>query len=205
MRCGFIRVLSLWLALGCWGSAQAATLLVMGDSLSAGYGIKVENGWVALLSKRLSTQGYGYQVVNASVSGETSGGGKVRLPGLLKTHKPELVIIELGANDGLRGLPVKQLRSNLAAMITAVQASKARVLLLGMQIPTNYGEQYASGFANTYNELAKSYRVVLVPTFIQKVALDASLMQGDNLHPNERGQPLLLDTVWPQLQTMLKR
>lgn len=197
--------MALWLLPVCLGSAQAANLLVLGDSISAAYGLKVENGWVALLSKRLNAQGYGYQVINASVSGETSGGGKVRLPALLKTHKPELVIIQMGANDGLRGLPVKQLRSNLDAMITAVQASKAKVLLLGMQMPPNYGEAYTSSFANSYVELAKIHKVALAPAFMQKVALDARLMQADNLHPNEAGQPLLLDAAWPKLQTLLKR
>ncbi|MGD9841372.1 MAG: arylesterase [Steroidobacteraceae bacterium] len=177
----------------------------MGDSLSAGYGISIEDGWVTLLSKRLKAQGYGYEVINASVSGETSGGGKVRLPALLRIHKPTVVILALGANDGLRGLPTKQLRSNLAAMITTVQASNAKVLLVGMQIPPNYGEQYTNAFANTFTELAKTYRLTLVPFLMEKVALDATLMQADNLHPNERGQPLLLDTVWPQLSSMIKR
>jgi acyl-CoA thioesterase-1 len=177
----------------------------MGDSLSASYGINVDKGWVALLSKRLKAQGYGYQVVNASVSGETSGGGKVRFSALLRTHKPEIVILELGANDGLRGLPVATMRSNLAAMITSAQASKAKVLLVGMQIPPNYGEQYTTAFATSFQELAKTYRLPLVPFFMEKVALDGSLLQADNLHPNERGQSLLLDTVWPQLNKMLKR
>jgi acyl-CoA thioesterase-1 len=188
----------------CSGGTQAATLLVMGDSLSAGYGINVTNGWVALLSKRLNAEGYGYQIINASVSGETSRGGKVRLPALLKNHQPDLVIIELGANDGLRGLPVTQMRNNLADMIVAAQASKAKVLLIGMQIPPNYGTQYTSAFTDTFQELATTYRVKLVPFLLEKVALDATLMQGDNLHPNERGQPLLLDTVWPQLKSLLK-
>ncbi len=187
-------------------TAMAApnTILVMGDSLSAGYGIKVENGWVALLDKRLAAQGYGYQVVNASVSGETSGGGKVRLPALLKAHQPGVVIIELGANDGLRGLPSTQLRSNLAAMIDLSQQSGAKVLLVGMQIPPNYGQTYTDDFKAVFANLSKIKKVVLVPFLLESVALDAGLMQADNLHPNEQGQPKLLQTVWPQLLTLLK-
>jgi acyl-CoA thioesterase-1 len=175
----------------------------MGDSLSAGYGIHVENGWVALLAKRLAAQGYEYQVVNASVTGETSGGGKVRLQSLLSTHKPAIVILELGANDGLRGLPVKQMRDNLASMIEAAQAASAKVLVIGMQIPPNYGQQYTTSFSDTYTELAKTYHLKLVPFLLDGVALDAKQMQADNLHPNELGQPRLLDNVWPALQSML--
>lgn len=180
-------------------------ILVMGDSLSAGYGIKVDNGWVALLSKRLAEQGYEYRVINASVSGETSGGGKVRLPGLLSTHKPAIVILELGANDGLRGLPNTQLRSNLSTMIDAAQQAKAKVLLVGMQIPTNYGQTYTEGFKTVFADLAKAKRLVLVPFLMDGVALDAKAMQADNLHPNERGQPRLLENVWLKLRPMLQR
>ncbi len=180
-----------------------ATLLVMGDSLSAGYGIRVENGWVALLVKRLAEQGYEYHVVNASVSGETSGGGKVRLPGLLNIHKPAIVILELGANDGLRGLPNPLTRNNLAAMIDMAQHAKARVLLVGMQIPTNYGPTYANGFKTLFADLASSTKIALVPFLLDGVALDAGLMQADNLHPNELGQPRLLDNVWPTLHKLL--
>lgn len=182
-----------------------ANILVMGDSLSAGYGIKVDNGWVALLSKRLAEQGYAYRVINASVSGETSGGGKVRLPSLLSTHKPAIVILELGANDGLRGLPNVQLRSNLSTMIEAAQQAKAKVLLVGMQIPTNYGQPYTEGFKTVFADLAKTRRLALVPFLMDGVALDAKAMQADNLHPNERGQPRLLENVWLKLQPMLQR
>lgn len=187
------------------GHASAASLLVLGDSISAGYGIPVASGWVSLLDKRLKAQGYGYQVINASVTGETSAGGKVRLPALLKTHKPEVLVIELGANDGLRGLPVTQLRTNLDTMIKAAQASKARVLLVGMQMPPNYGEAYTTRFEAVFREVASTHGITLAPGFMAKVALDARLMQADNLHPNERGQPLLLDALWPQLQTLLRR
>lgn len=186
-------------------AAAAPTILVMGDSLSAGYGIHVDNGWVKLLAKRLATQGYEYQVVNASVTGETTGGGKVRLPGLLNTHKPTVVILELGPNDGLRGLPIRQMRDNLAAMIENARAANATVLLVGMQIPPNYGEQYASAFSNVYGELAKSYHLNLVPFFLDGVALDSAQMQGDNLHPNESAQPRLLDNVWSKLKPLLTK
>lgn len=177
----------------------------MGDSLSAGYGIKVESGWVNLLRKRLAEQGYEYNVVNASVSGETSGGGKVRLPALLSTHKPAIVILEFGANDGLRGLPITQLRSNLSTMIDAVQQANAKVLLVGMQIPTNYGPTYTEGFKAVFAELAKTKRVALAPFLLDGVALDAKLLQADDMHPNELGQPRLLENVWPGLRPLLQR
>ena len=184
-------------------AAAPSTILVMGDSLSAGYGINDENGWVRLLAKRLAAQGDEHQVVNASVTGETTSGGKVRLNGLLQTHKPAIVILELGPNDGLRGLPIKQLRDNLAAMIEASQAAKAKVLLVGMQIPPNYGDQYTTAFRETYNELAKTYHLKLVPFLLEGIALDASQMQADNLHPNEHAQPRLLENVWSALKPML--
>lgn len=203
MRCGFIRYLCL-VCLCLYSSVlQAATLLVLGDSLSAGYGIKAESGWVNLLDQRLKSEGYGYRIINASVSGETTAGGRVRLSALLKTHQPTIVILELGANDGLRGLPILSLRSNLNAMIGAAQAAKAKVLLVGMQIPPNYGEQYTQQFAKSFTDLADTHRIKLVPFFLAKVALDSSLLQTDNLHPNERAQPLLLSTVWPQLKPLL--
>lgn len=203
MRCRFIQCLGLvWLCL-CSSVLQAANLLVLGDSLSSGYGIKADSGWVNLLDQRLKAEGYGYRIINASVSGETTAGGRVRLPALLKTHQPAIVILELGANDGLRGLPILALRSNLNAMIVAAQAAKAKVLLVGMQIPPNYGEQYTQQFSDSFSDLAKTHQIKLVPFFLAKVALDGSLLQADNLHPNERAQPLLLSTIWPQLKPLL--
>jgi acyl-CoA thioesterase-1 len=198
---------SLGISLGASHPAHAtpATILIVGDSLSAGYGIKVETGWVNLLAKRLAEQGYEYRVVNASVSGETSGGGKVRLPALLSTHKPAIVILELGANDGLRGLPNAQLRSNLGTMIDAAQQARAKVLLVGMQIPTNYGQAYTEGFNAVFTDLAKTRRVALAPFLMDGVALDAKALQADNLHPNELGQPRLLENVWPKLRPLLQR
>lgn len=181
------------------------TILVVGDSLSAGYGIDVNESWVSLLARRLEAQGYGYRVVNASSSGETTGGGRTRLPRALDLHKPELVIIELGANDGLRGLPIDQMRTNLDAMIGLAKSRGARVLLLGMQIPPNYGPAYTTGFQATFSELARLHQVPLVPFFMDRVALRSDLLLDDELHPNAAGQPLLLDNVWPMLEPMLKR
>jgi len=183
--------------------ATDRTILVFGDSISAGYGLKAEEGWVALLQKRIAAQGYGYRVVNASVSGETTSGGSVRLPRALELHKPQVLVLELGANDGLRGLPLDVSRRSLASMIEAAQASGAEVLLLGMRIPPNYGLRYTQGFTRMYAELAKEYDVPLVPFFMEKVALDRAMMQEDGLHPTAAAQPLLLDTAWPALRKLL--
>lgn len=183
--------------------ATDRTILVFGDSISAGYGLKAGEGWVALLQKRLADQGYGYRVVNASVSGETTSGGEVRLPRALGLHKPRLVVLELGANDGLRGLSLDVSRRDLSAMIEAAQASGAKVLILGMRIPPNYGPRYTEAFEHMYADLAKKYRVPLVPFFMEKVALDGKLMQADGLHPTAAAQPLLLETAWPALRRLL--
>ncbi len=185
--------------------AQATdrTILVFGDSISAGYGLKAEESWVSLLQKRLTAQGYGYRVVNASVSGETTSGGIARLPRALGLHQPQIVVIELGANDGLRGLPLDLSRRSLAGMIEAAQSRGAQVLLLGMRVPPNYGARYADGFHQIYADLAREYDVALVPFFMEKVALDPQLMQPDGLHPTATAQPLLLDTAWPALRRMI--
>lgn len=192
-----------------WGSAYAAsgerTLLVFGDSLSAAYGLQAEQGWVAQLQRRLQSQGYGYRVVNASVSGETTSGGRNRLARALSQHKPRLVLLELGANDALRGLPVKEARDNLAFMIDAIKRSGARVLLLGIRIPPNYGPQYTQAFEEIYTGLAKEKKVPLLPFLLEGVALDERFMQPDGLHPNARGQPLVLANVWLALKPLLER
>ena len=185
--------------------ASARTILVFGDSLSAAYGIPPEQGWVALLTQRLKAQGYGYQIVNASVSGETSSGGRERLPRALQLHQPTIVILELGANDGLRGLPLEELRANLAAMVQLSQAAGAQVLLVGMRIPPNYGPRYTEGFARMFPELASQYHVPLVPFLLENVALDPQRMQQDGMHPNARGEPPVLETIWPQLSSLLKK
>jgi acyl-CoA thioesterase-1 len=182
----------------------APVILVFGDSLSAGYGINVDKGWVSLLSSRLNAEGYGLEVVNASVSGETSAGGLGRLPRALAAHRPELVLLELGANDGLRGLPVAGLRTNLQQMIGLAQKSGARVLLIGIRMPPNYGEQYTVPFAKVYEAVAEQLHVPLVPFLLAKVADKSELMQADGLHPNERGEPLLLENVWPKLLPLLR-
>lgn len=185
--------------------ASDRTILVLGDSLSAAYAIRPEQGWVALLTQRLRRQGYGYEVVNASVSGETSSGGLQRLPRALQIHHPGLVILELGANDGLRGLPLEPTKQNLAKMVQLSQAAGARVLLVGIRIPPNYGPRYATEFAALYPEIAKQFQLPLIPFLLDKVALTPDLMQEDGLHPNARGEPQVLETVWQGLEPLLKK
>ena len=179
-------------------------ILVYGDSLSAGYGIAAERSWVNLLSNRMQTQGYGYQIVNASISGETTTGGLARLPRALAAHNPRIVILELGANDGLRGLPLATTRANLEAMITLAAAAKRTVVILGIRMPPNYGERYTKEFAATFTELARRPRTALLPFLLEGVANQPTLMQADGLHPNERGQPILLDNVWTVLAPLLR-
>lgn len=186
-------------------AGQGGKILVVGDSLSAGYGLAADESWVSLLSQRLSEQGYDYEVVNASITGDTTRGGRARLPGALQRQQPGIVLIELGGNDGLRGLPIDELRGNLAAMIEASQAAGAEVVLLGMRIPPNYGLEYATRFAETFDQLATEFEVAAVPFLLDGVALDDSLMQADGIHPNARAQPLMLDNVWPRLKPLLKR
>lgn len=186
-------------------AASPKPILVLGDSLSAGYGVKVDATWVALLEQRLAKQGYGYRVVNASISGETTGGARSRLPRALELHKPAVVIIELGGNDGLRGLPLKQVRANFEYLIETSRATQAQVVLVGMRMPPNYGAEYANSFHALYGELAKKYDVPLVDFFLDGVALDDTLMQTDGIHPNATAQPKLLDNLWPALNKVLKK
>jgi acyl-CoA thioesterase I len=185
--------------------AAERTILVFGDSLSAAYGLKPEQGWVALLDKRLRTQGYGYNVVNASVSGETTIGGLQRLPRALELNKPQILVLELGANDALRGLPLGIAKDNLSKMVELGEKAGARVLLVGMRIPPNYGPKYTADFVQMYTDLSAHYRAPLVPFLLQTVALDSSRMQEDGLHPNALGEPAVLDTLWPQLVPLLKK
>jgi acyl-CoA thioesterase I len=199
-------VLLLCLFMACPGARsaeQGKTILVFGDSLSAAYGLRADQGWVSLLEKRLA--GRGYRVVNASVSGETTAGGRARLARALEQHSPQLVILELGANDALRGLPLNTARDNLTAMIEAIRARKARILLLGIQIPPNYGPAYTAQLRALYADLAKRYDVPLVPFLLEGVALDERFMLPDGLHPNEAGQPRVLENVWKPLQGLLQR
>jgi acyl-CoA thioesterase-1 len=186
-------------------AAQDHTLLVFGDSLSAAYGLRPEQGWVALLEKRLQTQGYGYHIVNASISGETSSGGLARLPRALALNKPTVVILELGANDGLRGLPIATTQANLSRMLELVRQSGAKALLLGIRLPPNYGPRYGSEFAAMYGKVAGERGVAVVPFLLERVALNQELMQADGLHPTEAGEPPVLDTVWPFLLPLLER
>ena len=185
--------------------AADRTILVFGDSLSAAYGIRSEQGWVALLAQRLQAQGYGYEIVNASVSGETTEGGLERLPRALQLHQPGIVVLELGANDALRGLPLNVTRANLGKMTELIQATGARLLLVGIRIPPNYGPRYAEQFAGIFPALAKQYHLPLVPFLLQDVALNPALMQEDGMHPNAAGEPPVLDTVWPYLKPLLKK
>ncbi len=206
MRSAFIRLAFLCLVLfGHVARADVPTILVMGDSLSAAYGMRVEQGWVTLLQQRLASEGYGYRVVNASESGETTGGALARLPRALDRHRPAVVIIELGGNDGLRGLPIAGLRSNLESMVRLSRKSGARVLLIGMRIPPNYGPAYTKSFHELFAQVAGSEQVPLVPFFLDGIALDEGLMQDDGLHPNAAAQPKLLAQAWPLLQPLLKK
>lgn len=178
-------------------------LVVLGDSLSAGYGIRVEEGWVALLARRLEQEGYGYRVVNASVSGETTVGGLARSAHVFATHHPAIVVLELGANDGLRGLPVQDLHRNLVAIIGAARAAGARVLLVGTRIPSNYGPAYTDEYYATFAAVARETKVALVPFLLEGIALDERNFQADRLHPTAAVQPRLLETVWGPLHGLL--
>ncbi len=186
-------------------AAQDRTILVFGDSLSAAYGLPSAKGWAALLQQRLREQGYGYRIVNASISGETTSGGLQRLPRALRIERPAIVLLELGANDGLRGLPLALIRGNLERMIRLCEQAGARVLLLGIRLPPNYGARYADEFAALYPELEQKLHVPLVPFLLDRVALQPSLMQSDGLHPDAAGEPFVLENVWSALKPMLRQ
>ena len=209
MRCRMIdrlkRVLLLCLML-CAPAAYSAskTLLVLGDSISAEYGLPRESGWVSLLQKRLSDDKLAVNVVNASISGETTAGGLTRLPALLQQHKPALLIIELGGNDGLRGLSLAATQANLREMIKSAERIGARVLLLGMRVPPNYGPDYSKRFAAMYQGLGRERNVKLVPFLFAGLEDTERFFQQDRIHPNQRAQAVMLDTVWPVLRPLLK-
>ena len=194
----------LWWSLTSFAQA-APTILVYGDSLSAGYGLSVEQGWVSLLGERLEEEGRAHRVVNLSVSGETSAGGASRIEGALRRTRPDIVILELGANDGLRGLPVVQTRRNLERIVRQSQQAGARVLLVGVELPPNYGMAYAQKFRAMYKDLAREYDLPFVPMLLAGVALTEQWFQADRLHPNAAAQPALLANVWRKLQPMLIR
>jgi len=193
----------LLLALPGDAAAQQQRILVLGDSISAAYGMSLEQGWVALMTRQFAAEGLETQVVNASISGETSGGGLRRLPALLAKHQPTLVIIELGANDGLRGYPLDALRLNLQQMVELVTATGARAILLPMEIPPNYGARYTTGFRNTFAAVADATGAALGPFPLQGVATDPALMQPDGLHPTAEAQPRLLANVLPAVISAL--
>jgi acyl-CoA thioesterase-1 len=195
------------LAMAAWPAySDTGTILVFGDSLSAGYGLSApDKGWVALLQHKLQSEGYDYRLINASVSGETTAGGRARLPRALSLHHPSILILELGGNDGLRALPVDIMRANLEQMAEAAQAAGAEVLLLGLRIPPNYGLTYSEQFYLAYGQVAGKLHLHQVHFFLQGIAPDATLMQSDGIHPNERGQPQLLQNAWDALRPMLKK
>ena len=184
--------------------AAEKSILVYGDSLSAAYGIAQTRGWVALLGERLKREHPDYSVANASISGETSGGGLSRIPKVLDQHKPNIIVLELGANDGLRGLPVAAMKKNLAAMIEHAQKSGARVVLVGMKLPPNYGPDYTQAFEAAYGELAKRYQTALVPFLLEGLAQKPDFFQPDRIHPTEAAQPLIAQHVWKALRPLLR-
>ncbi|MFZ5594076.1 MAG: arylesterase [Pseudomonadota bacterium] len=186
-------------------AAPAPVILVLGDSLSAAYGIDQNAGWVALLQKRLMEQSYNYRVVNASISGATTRSGLSRLGQALQTYKPVIIVLELGANDGLRGLTVEEMRNNLAAIIEKSRQNRAKVLLIGMRLPPNYGPAYTKKFHDVYTGLADRYRIPLVPFLLEGVATDFSLMQSDGLHPTAEAQPMILENVWKEMARMVRK
>lgn len=205
-RSRWLPVLVFWLA--AWSSlsarAEAPVILVLGDSLGAGYGIPVERGWVNLLQLRLKERGFPHRVVNASISGDTTSGGLSRLPAALELHRPAIVVLELGANDGLRGQPPMAMSRNLSRMIERSQQAGARVLLAEMRIPPNYGPLYAQKFQATFGELAQHYAIPLIPFLLDGVAGNPALIQDDGLHPRAEAQPRILDNVWAVLEPALK-
>ncbi|WP_177431598.1 arylesterase [Pseudomonas huaxiensis] len=199
-----VWLLSAGLALLCMAqSATAGTVLIVGDSISAAFGLDTRQGWVALLQQRLSNEGYSDKVVNASISGDTSAGGQARLPALLAAHKPSLVVLELGGNDGLRGQLPAQLQQNLASMVDQSRKAGAKVVLLGMQLPPNYGQRYTKAFAQVFTDVATQKNIALVPFFLEGVGGVPDLMQADGIHPAQGAQSRLLENAWPAIKPLL--
>ncbi len=185
-------------------AANVPVILVVGDSISAAYGMQPQQGWVNLLQQRLRKSGFPHQVVNASISGDTTANGAYRFKSALEKHRPEWVILELGGNDGLRGLSLQQMRANLSQMIDMAQQRKAQVLLVGIRIPPNYGKRYTDAFYKIYPELSRQHDTPLVPFLLKDIGGNNELMQDDGIHPNVRAQPMILDNVWHVLQPRLK-
>lgn len=207
----FCMQILVWLLITVSGSAAQANtlpegpfrLMVLGDSLSASYGIAQQSGWVALLADRLQQQGFPVEVINAAISGDTSAGGRSRLGAALQQHSPQLVLLELGGNDGLQGLPLTALRANLDAMIDQANHASAKVLLLGIKVPPNYGKRYTEAFAQIYVDIARTRQIPLVPFILKDVAGYNALMQGDGIHPTAEAQKQVLDNIWPTLKPLL--
>ncbi|KTC78408.1 arylesterase [Legionella brunensis] len=197
------KILSLFLLIFIIAPLYAKTILVLGDSLSAAYGIDTKEGWVTLLNSKLKENNYNYQIVNLSASGDTTRNGLSKLAHALKNYHPDIIIIELGANDGLRGLSIAEMKVNLEKMITESQKMDTKVLLIATQLPPNYGPIYLEKFANVYKELATQYQISVVPMFLEGVAGDSQLMQKDGLHPNQKAQARILANIWPTLRPLL--
>jgi acyl-CoA thioesterase-1 len=200
-----LRVVLFALATAWSAGASAGTILVYGDSLSAAYGIGQKEGWVTLLEERLKQRKLDYSVANASISGETTSGGAARIDDALARFKPDVVIVALGANDGLRGLPVAEIKSNLERIVRAAQARKARVLVVGMRMPPNYGQKYTQEFQGTFADVAKTFKTGYVPFLLDGMADQRELFLSDQIHPTAQAQPIILDTVWKGLEPLLKR
>lgn len=197
-----------WLLTGalilCSFSVQAKNILVMGDSLSAAYGLQTEQGWVALMAQRSASEGYELNIANGSISGETTSGGMARLPDLLERYEPSIVLLQLGANDGLRGTPLQLIEKNLNGLTDLIVESGALPMIVGVQLPPNYGPRYTQAFFEMYADIAEARKLPLVPFLLEGVAMDWSLMQSDGLHPTAEAQPMILDTVWAVLQPLLE-
>jgi acyl-CoA thioesterase-1 len=198
------RLLCLLIFLWPVGAAAVdATIVIVGDSLSAAYGMELSESWPSLLQQRLDQNGHAYRVFNSSITGETTQGGLTRLPRLLEQHQPAIVIVELGGNDGLRGLPLEVTRGNLSSMIEQSRAAGARVILAEMRLPPNYGQTYTEKFNGTFTELAEQHGIVLLPFLLQEIALEPGMMQEDGIHPTANAQPLILEQVWSALEPLL--
>jgi len=202
---GIAKCLTVALALALPAAAPAATILVYGDSLSAGYGLPQEQGWVSLLAQRLRAEKFDYRVVNASISGVTTSGGRTRIAATLKTHAPSLVIVELGANDGLRGTSLDAMRANLEAIVDACRSGQADVLLVGIRLPPNFGMDYTAKFQQVFSDVAKSRKLRAVPFMLDGFGEKRELFQQDGIHPTAAAQPLMLETVWKELKPLLKK
>ncbi len=199
----FIVLIAIGVYAAVASAAPQATLLIVGDSLSAGYGLNQNTGWVDLLQQRLQANKIKYRVVNASVSGETSSGGRTRFQSLIKQYQPNAIILQLGANDGLRGLPIVVVRANLDAMIKSALAAKSKLLLVGIRLPINYGKAYREKFQAVYEELARSNNVPLVPSLLAGLETKRELFQADGIHPRQTAQSVLLETIWTQMRPLL--